>query len=189
MVKEQVLPMTQERPKFQFRLQTIFVITTILAVLLAAYITWDRAQREFFHAILVGDTGPVQSPDDWPEPLKAILAEAQAGDVDESTIQVYCLCQGMDPEFVWRMDAVPGLLEHLKDRWTLTQISDPDWAVLKGRSNISGVATPTWWSPIDDDDTTFFVCPQTLAGEKGDRFLVAFDRRRDVVFVHYWFNF
>jgi hypothetical protein len=88
-----------------------------------------------------------------------------------------------------RVDAGPGLLERLKLRWKLTQISHPDWPVLKGHSDISGVATPPWWSPKDDDDTTFFVCPQTLAGEKGDRFLVAFDGKRNVIFVHYWFNF
>lgn len=178
-----------EPARFQFRLRTVLVITTILAILLAAYIAWDRAQREFFHAILVGKTGPVQSRDDWPEPLRAILADAKDGDLDERAIQVYCLCQGFDPEFVWRMDAATGLLEHLEQRWKLGQVSHPNWAVLKGHSNLSGVATPTWWSPKDDGQTTFFVCPQTLAGEKGDRFLVAFDKRRNLIFVHYWFNF
>lgn len=87
------------------------------------------------------------------------------------------------------MDAASGLLEDLERRWTLTQISRPNWPVLKGRSSISGIATPPWWSPKDDGQTTFFACPQTLAREKGDRFLVAFDPRRNVIFVHYWFNF
>ena len=181
--------MTQERTRFQFRLRTLLMITTIAAVLLAAYIAWERAQRQFFHAILVGNTGPVPFRDDWPEPLKAILAASKGVELDQSTIQVHCLCQGFDPEFVWRMDAAPGLLEHLKDRWKLTQISHPNWPVLKGYSNISGVATPLWWSPKDDDDTTFFVCPQTLAGEKGNRFQVALDKRQNTIFVRYWFNF
>lgn len=172
----------------QFRLRTIFVITTIFAVLLAAYSFVDRIEREFANA-LVGKTGPVESSEDWPEQLKAILAEAKAIDVDESTIQVYCLCRVMDHEFVWRMDAGPGLLEHLKERWKLTQVPYPNRPVLRGRSSISGVATPPWWAPKDEVDTTFFVCPQTLAGEKGDRFLVAFDKSQNVVFVHYWFNF
>ena len=48
---------------------------------------------------------------------------------------------------------------------------------------------PFWWSPKDDGETTFFVCPQTLAGKKGDHFLVAFDRRQNVILVHCWFNF
>jgi hypothetical protein len=61
--------------------------------------------------------------------------------------------------------------------------------VLKGRSNLSGVATPPWWSPEDDGETTFLVCPHTLAGKKGDRFLVEFDGKQNVIFVHYWFNF
>jgi hypothetical protein len=184
-----MLPMTQERARFQFRLRTIFVITTIVAIVVAAYIAWDRAQRQFFHAMFVGNTGPVRSRDDWPEPLKAILAEAKDDDLNEATIQVYCLCQGFDPEFVWRMDAAPDLLEHLKQRWKLTQVSHPNCKVLKGHSHNSGIATPPWWSPKDDDDTTFFVCPQTLAGRKGDRFLVALDARRNAIFVHYWFNF
>jgi hypothetical protein len=181
--------MPQEPARFQFRLRTVFIITAILAVLLSGYIACDRAWRGFFDAILVGKTGPVQSRDDWPEPLKVVLADAHEADLDERAIQVYCLCHGMDLEFVWRMDAAPGLLEHLEQQWKLARVSHPNWAILKGHSNLSGVATPQWWSPKDDRETMFFVCPQTLAREKGDRFLVAFDPRRDVIFVHYWFNF
>ena len=180
--------MSQEPARFQFRLRTVFIITAILAVLLSAYSFLERAEQEFARA-LAGKTGPVNSRDDWPKPLKAILAEWEAGDLNERGIQVFCLCQGFDPEFVWRMDAAPGLLEDLKRRWTLTQVGRPNWPVLKGRSNISRIATPPWWSPKDDGQTTFFACSQTLAGEKGDRFLVAFDPRQDVIFVHYWFNF
>lgn len=177
--------MAQNRPRFQFRLRTIFICTTILAILLAAYLALDRAADQF----LLGYIGPVESRDDWPTPLKAILAEAKEGDLDESAIQVYCLGQVFDPEYVWRMDAASGLLEQLKQRWKLAQINHPNWPVLKGRGNLSGVATPPWWSPKDDGETTFFVCPRTLAGKKGDRFLVAFDGRQNVIFVHCWFNF
>jgi hypothetical protein len=100
MIKEHTLHMTQDRATFRFSLRTIFAITAILAVLLAAYMAWDRAERRFFHAVFVGKTGPVRSREEWPDPLKKIVAEAKEGDLDESTIQVYCLCQGFDPEFV-----------------------------------------------------------------------------------------
>ncbi|MBN2024587.1 MAG: hypothetical protein JW809_17540 [Pirellulales bacterium] len=143
----------------------------------------------FFRAMLVGNTGPVPSRDDWPDPLKSLVDEPNGVTIAPSTIQVHCLCQGWDPEFVWRMDATPGLFEHLKDRWKLTRISNPNWPVLKGRSRLSGVETPPWWSPRDDDDTTFFACPQTLAGEKDNRFQVALDKKQNTIFVHYWFNF
>lgn len=180
--------MTQGRPRFQFSLRVLFIVTAIAAVLVAGYVVINLAMHSFFHAILVGNTGPVPSPDDWPDPLKLLVNEPNGIDVDRSTIQVYCLCQGFDPEFIWRMDAAPGLFEHLKERWKLTPTDYANWPGPRGKSSRSGVATPPWWSP-SVDDTTFFVCSRSLAGEKGDRFLVAFDRHRNTLFVHYWLNF
>ncbi len=173
----------------QFSLRTLLIITTGAAVLLAVFGMCKRAQEQLFHDMLVGETGPVTSREDWPEPLKSIVAEASRLNLDPSTIQVHCLCRGMDLEFVWRMQASPGLFEQIKERWKLTEVTKPDWPILQGRSSISGERTPSWWSAKDDGQTAFFVCPQTLAGEKGDRFLVAFDKRRDIIFVRYWFNF
>ena len=87
------------------------------------------------------------------------------------------------------MDAAPGVFEQLSDRWKLTPVEDPQWYVLGDSSHISGEPTPSWWSPERDGETLFFVCPQTLGGEKGGRFQVALDEKRETIFVHYWFNF
>jgi len=177
--------MAHAHTKFKFRLRTIFVITTVIAILLA----WWCAQMSWFDALLVGKTGPVTSRDDWPKPLKELLDGTKELQLDESSIQVHCLGEGFDPEFVWRMDAAPGLFEHVKQRWNLTPISKPQWPILKRRSPISARAAPPWWSLKDDGNTDFFVSPQELAKEKGDRFQVARDRKRNKIFVRYWFNF
>ena len=140
-------------------------------------------------ATMVGETGPVASPEAWPDPLKSLTEDLGEAELDRASIQVYCLCQGMDPEYVWRMDAAPGLFEHIEDRWGLSRIDNPNWRVLDGSSSLSGVATPDWWSPQRDKGTSFFVCPQELEGRKGDRFKVALDAERNTIFVHYWFNF
>jgi len=145
--------------------------------------------EQAFHAMLVGDKGPVTSRDDWPRPLLALLSESDGIEFDESTIQVHCLCQGFDPEYVWRMDAAPGVFQRVSERWGLTPVDDPKWRVLDGRSGLSGEPTPSWWCPQRDGQTMFYACPQSLGGHKGDRFQVALDKTRNTIFVHYWFNF
>jgi hypothetical protein len=146
--------------------------------------------HQFFHGVLVGETGPVSLRADWPQPLKDLLADLEGIEIDESTIQVHRLCQGFDPEFVWRMDAAPGLFELIEKRWMLTRVDDPKWYKLEGyRSGISGVPTPAWWSPRDDGQTSFYVSPQVLAAGKSDRFHVALDEKRSTIWVYYWFNF
>lgn len=144
-------------------------------------ITWAG-----IHAFYVGETGLVTSREDWPDPLKSLAEELGETELDQASIQVYCLCQGFDPEYVWRMDAAPDLFEHIKDRWGLSRIEDPDWRVLDGSSPISGVATPDWWSLQREEGTSFFVSPNVLACEPGIRFQVALDEQRNVIFVHYW---
>jgi hypothetical protein len=160
------------------------MITTVLAIFFA----WCGGLLSSFRAVIVAGTGPVASRDDWPRPLKELIAEEEV-DLDQSSIQVYCLCHGLETEHVWEMDAAPGLMEHLKQRWMLTQITRPSWPILTGRSQFSSVATPAWWTPKDDGNTAFFVNPQELAPDKGDRFEVAYDTTRKKIFVWYWFNF
>jgi len=54
---------------------------------------------------------------------------------------------------------------------------------------MQGALTPEWWSPRNDGNTSFYVSPQVLARGKSDRFHVALDKKRDTIFVYYWFNF
>jgi hypothetical protein len=58
--------------------------------------------EQMFHAMLVGETGTIDSREQWPEPLRQIVEDSTASISDES-IRVFCLCQGFDPEYVWRM--------------------------------------------------------------------------------------
>jgi hypothetical protein len=176
-------PTTHERPEFQFRLRTIFAAMTVLAIIFASCGALVSSCR----AMTTAGTGPVPSSDDWPRPLKELVAD-EGVELDESSIQVYCMYR-LESEFVWETDAVPGLMEHLMHRWKLTQISRPDWPILKGHSHFSGVATPAWWTPKDDGFTDFFVNPSELTRDMSDRLQVAHDKKRKKIFVRYWFNF
>ena len=179
----------QEAPKRQFTLRTLLLLTTVIAAVLGSCIGWCRSQRSQYQAYLARMTGPVISRDDWPLPLKEVLEVPEGVELDESAIQVYCLNRGFDPEFVWRMDATPGLLEHLKQQWRLTQVAGPGSVMIQRKSRFSGIATPVWWSPKDDGDTMFFVNPNELEREKSDRLQVAYDAKQQAIFVWYWFNF
>lgn len=89
--------MTEVQHRFLFGLRTFVIIATIAAIVLAAYAYCRWSMEQFLHVVFVGDTGPVTSRDDWPEPLKALIHESDNIEIDESTIQVHCLCQGFDP--------------------------------------------------------------------------------------------
>jgi hypothetical protein len=167
------------------------LIYALVGVLLCvtAIVLFEISTREFFHSIMVGKTGPVSSPDGWPKPLKELQLDRDHANLPITNVQIYCLCQGMDPEYVWRMDAAPGLLAYLKLKWELTQVAEPTGVMLDGRSTISGETAPSWWNPTESKNTDFYVCARTLARTKGDRFQVAFDKDRMIIFVRYWFNF
>ena len=179
--------MNDAQPKPTYRLRTLFWVTGILAVALALYIAWDRAMDRFFHDLLVGETGVVESVDDWPRPLKKLADETSL--VPENDIRIHCLCQGFDPEYVWRMPCDDESFAEIKSRWQLTEISTPDTHIYRGFSHNSGIQTPDWWNPTDHSDVTYYACPQVLTGGKSDRFQVAYHVDTKTLFVHYWFNF
>lgn len=175
---------------FQFTLRTLFVVLTVVALLLGLGI-WavDRVMHDFFHAVMVGKTGPVSSPEDWPKPLKELCDDAERAEWKVSVIQVHCLCQGFDPEYVWRMESTPGLLDYLKQKWELSRVTEPMGVVRDGRSRLSGERVPPWWNPLESENAEFYVCKRTLAREGSDRFQVAVDKKGGTIFVHYSFIF
>src|SRR5262245_38926809 len=108
------------RSRFQFRLHTLLGLIAIIAVFLGLWIAIDRILVRAFG----GGFGPVIR-DEWPAPLHDVLDNADGIEYDESTIQVYCLGRGFDPEFVWRMDDAPGLFAYLERRWELSRVAEP----------------------------------------------------------------
>jgi hypothetical protein len=163
-------------------------LVAIIALPIGGCLVLMVGSRQVIHAVMVGETGPVETRDKWPDPLKKLVDDRQGIAID--TIKVYHLCQGFDPEYVFRIDAPIDLLDHVVEKWELSQVPSPRLAsVFKGRSQLSGVATPEWWKPSSNPDTKYFVCPRTLAGEKSDRFQVAYSETAEVLYVHYWFNF
>lgn len=171
------------------RMELFFVAALVGAVALLVCAFFVVMGLGGFATVLVGKTGPVTNPSDWPEPLTKLCRDFAFTPPAESRIQVHCLRHGMDQEYVWRMDAAPGLFEHVQKRWQLSPVSRPNWRGLKGKSSLSGESVPPWWSPTHGDSTTFYECPATRDREKGHRYCVAFDKGQGVIFVHYWFNF
>jgi hypothetical protein len=89
-----------------------------------------------------------------------------------------------------RIESPTDLRDHVVETWELTEVPSPRLkSVFDGRSQISGVATPEWWKHSSIPDIKYYVCPRTLAGEKSDRFQVAYSESSRVLYVHYWFNF
>jgi hypothetical protein len=181
--------MNQQTSKNPIWRYSLIVLVVIAVCLIGAFTVMLLGSRGAIESMLVGETGPVTSAENWPSPLKSLAEGLGQAELDQTSIQVYCLCHGMDSEYVWVMDAALGLFDRIERRWGLSRIEHPNWRVLNGSSSLSGVATPDWWSPQRDDGTMFFVSPNELAKEKGDRFRVALDKQRNKIFVYYWFNF
>lgn len=156
---------------------------------IALWFWWQRVFGQAMHELFVGTTGPVPARADWPRPLTELLDDSGGIEIDESTIQVHALCDGYNKEFIWRMEAAPGLFALLQERWRLTPVSTSEWGVLKGFTPYrSQERVPDWWLPQDDDQTTFYISPKGFDG-RGDRFRVARDKNRNTIWVHDFYIF
>jgi hypothetical protein len=164
------------------------VVAAIIALLIGGFLVVYIGGGFIVEAVLVGRTGPVETRDKWPDPLKILVDERH--DIVIDTIKVYQLCQGIDSESVFRIDAPTELLDHVVEKWELSEVPPNRLSsVFYGPSQLSGIATPEWWKPTSIQDLKCYVCPSTLAGEKGNRFQVAYSESTRVLYVHYWFNF
>ena len=180
--------MQTSEPRSQLSLVSRLIIAAVIVLPIGGCLVLMVGFRMAMHGAFVGETGPVESRDKWPDPLKKLVDNRP--DIAIDTIKVYQLCQGFDPEFVIRFDAPIDLMDYLGETWELTQVSSPRLpSVFNGRSQISGVATPDWWKPSSIPDIKYYACPRTLAGEKSDRFQVAYSEVTNVLYVHYRFNF
>lgn len=173
----------------QFKLRTLFVVTTVVAMLLGGCLLWDRAVNQLIYDFAVGKTGPVESRDDWPEVLIALTRECPHS-IEMDSVRVYCLCNGMDREYAISMEASPEVFDDVIRQWKLVKVPNPIMKrVFEGRSPLSGVQTPAWWNAAAIADITYYACPSTLEGEKGHRFQAAYTKDGNTLFIHYWFNF
>lgn len=156
---------------------------------LALPVWWWHAWTQAMHDTFTGKTGPVESRADWPRPLQGLLDASDGIEIDHSRIQVHSLRNGaFDREYVWRMDAAPGLFELLERRWKLSPVNASEWVVLEGYISSTRVQTPAWWSPRDDGQTSFYMGALLYDGD-GDRFCVALDRNRSTIWVHFLYTF
>ena len=138
--------MQASEPKTQFSFLAWFVIAAIIALPVGGCLILLVGSRLVILAVVVGETGIVETRDKWPDPLKKLVDDRQ--DIVIDTIKVYQLCQGFDPECVLRFDAPIDLRDYAVEKWELTQVPSPRLpSVFNGRSQISGVATPEWWKP------------------------------------------
>jgi hypothetical protein len=167
----------------------LWALAIVVVLCIAAVVLFNVSMHAFFRAVLVGNTGSVDLVAEWPKPLKELIEDAARHKIAIEDVKVYCLCQGFDPEYVWRMRASRGLLDLLRSRWELSPTPPPDRGAFCGKSSLSGDATPDWCLPKKDAETQFYASKRLLQGEKGDLFRVAVDGKHEIVFVHYHYNF
>ncbi|MFN8738695.1 MAG: hypothetical protein ACK5YR_02135 [Pirellula sp.] len=137
-------------PKSRFSTILWLAVTAIIAFLIGGFLVVYVGSRMIIEAVLVGKTGPIENRDKWSDPLKRLVDERQ--DIVIDMIKVYQLCQGLDSEYVFRIDAPTDILEHIVEKWELTEVPPKRLAsVFYGRSQLSGVATPEWWKPESTD--------------------------------------
>jgi hypothetical protein len=168
--------------------KVVLVGVIVFLVIAGGMICFEMAMRDFFHGAIAGRSGAVKSSNDWPRPLKELVADAKSADIDLQVFEVHCMCRGMENEYIWRMSANSKLLDFLKNRWRLSPDDPPQHGIFCGQSMFSGDATPSWWTPKENSETAFYVCELSLKGEKGERFHLAYDKKRDCFFVWYWDN-
>jgi hypothetical protein len=173
-------------PKPSWSASRIILVVVLVLLLLLGSAAWyvNYAMRAFVHGFVAGEPGPVTSADEWPRPLKELVRDAERAKIVVQDLQVQCMCRGWETEYVWRMQSTSELRDFLKNRWKLSPMPPPLDGIFCGRSMNSGNKTPEWWSPKESTKTQFYVC--TMAGEYGDRFQVAIDEERRLIFVHYY---
>ena len=157
-------------------------ITAVILVLLglAIFIWVNRAYDSFFNAAMIGDSGSVQSAENWPRPVDEIFDRATDHEVAIRNLNVFCLADGLVSEYVWRIDATHGLLELMQNEYELIAQDLPEGRIAQLREG-----SPPWWAPLDDTHTVFFKGRSSNLGGKGDQFDVFYDRSKEVIFVYY----
>lgn len=178
-----------EKSSCRFPWRPIIIVVIVFIILIGGgIICFNIAMHNFFHAVFAGNPGAVNSTADWPDSLKKLVEDANSAKIDLQVFEVHCMCKGYEREYIWRMNANPDLLDFVIKRWDLSPAKPPDYGIFCGQSMLSGDSTPLWWTPKENADNQFYVCKLTLAGEKGERFHIAYDKKRNCLFVWYWDN-
>lgn len=174
-------PPTTQFARPQFRLRSLFILITVVALLLGL-VTAGVKMIDRFHAAELAyrlkGTGPIRSPDRWPYPLKQTAERASDLDLEIQDVRVHCLCQGFDQEYIWRMKYDPALWQLLKALWQLSPTAPPNESIFTGKSGYSGLAAPAWWTPKKHDENEFYV----REFEQG-RIRVAIDPKDEAIYV------
>jgi hypothetical protein len=169
--------------------RAVIIAMTVCILLICCGITcFNIAMHDFFHDVFAGKQRAINSPAEWPNPLKKLVEDAKSANIDAQVFEVHCMCEAYESEYIWRMKASPELLDFLIKRWKLSPDIPPIQGIFCGKSMISGDSTPSWWTPTENADTQFYVCELTLKGEKGERVHLAHDKKRGCLFVWFWNN-
>ena len=182
------MPTQNQNESSQFCLRALLIFLFLVALCVGIFVAGRLGMKNALHTITVGETGPIEARELWPKPLEELVQDYPT-EISQQSLKVYCMCQGFDPEYVWRMEGDQRLMERLIQKWKLEQAKMPATKIFMGRSHNSGLPVPDWWKPQTIEDVVYYVCPATVAGDKGDRFQVAFSEQENKIYVHYWFNF
>lgn len=161
------------------------LITVPFVLWLAFNLMWAYAWRD------MTPRGPLPAAADWPEPVRQLRAALAQSDVDVESFAVYLLYGqpgNLLSTVACRMDDSAGALDLLTARLRLQQIDRDEVAGSLGRE-ILACASSEWWPSEDDQAAEYFGSENLIAGEKDDQYVVARDRSRGLIFIHYYFNF
>lgn len=121
----------------------------------------------------------------WPYEFRSVLESAQKEQVEFKNIKVFCLDGAIwDWYYIIRFQASPEVLRFLQNEWHFSPLKDDGTWAKWFQANI-----PSQWREPPSSDADFFVCPERLAGEKGNCHVIMHDKTHGVVFVYHYFNF
>jgi hypothetical protein len=160
----------------RYSLRTLLVLTAIGCVILGAIAWVNNRMNSFFDAVVVGNSGPVTSPEEWPSALKTLAESASEESIELNGLHVHCLASGMAIEYIWRMDTTPGMFKLMKKKFRLTPSAKPPGDLFVRQPEL-----PKWWNPLVSDSTEYFAARSSL----DDVYCVLHDEEHELLYVYY----
>ena len=164
----------------------VCAIIAVPAVLWFAFnIMWAYTWRD------TTPRGPLATETEWPEPIREMHTAMAKADVDLQSFAVYLL-YGQPGQtlstVVCRMDSSSDALDVLTSHLDLKPITCDDSARWAG-NEVLQYTSSDWWAPDDDDNARYYASNNLVVGDEADQYVVAHDVSRNIIFIHYYFNF
>lgn len=174
--------MAETREPIAFTPRSLLVLTVAGAVLCSLGVCFIRYVRSTAPA---DATGPVTDRAKWPYGLQEFIRYGLPEEVDIEPVKVYCWGRLIDQEHAWQHKATPELFETMIEWFDLKPIDceSQDAQVLRQR------VPPSWCKPSHVGKAEFFARQPWVNGHDGSRYVVMYDKDRQIVTVWNLFVF